>query len=157
MVCYISLIWCLCSTCCAYDPFHVVSMMNTWSKINFYLILGWQWSILQDQKKHPTEEAYECILWSAICGVEFNCLLIWWSPPPRRTDSWWGLPLALAFFFILGNVFNQTHVITLLCFMCIASAGNGGWGWNRRDAAPNWWRSPVSLVCCCWLMWKFNT
>lgn len=28
-----------------------------------YLIVGWEWSVFQDQEKHSTEEAYERILW----------------------------------------------------------------------------------------------
>ena len=65
--------------------------------------IGWEWSFLQDQKKHTTEEAYECILWSTVCGFQLNCLLVWWSPPARRANSWRGIIPFL----------SRTHTITL--------------------------------------------
>ena len=64
---------------------------------NLYLIVGWEWSLFQDQKKHSAEKAYECILWSTICRVYLNCFLVWWPSSPSRTDSWGGLSLSLLY------------------------------------------------------------
>ena len=57
----------------------------------FTMIVGWKWSLFQDQKKHTIEEADECLLWSPICWVQLNCLLVRWPSSPWRANSWWGI------------------------------------------------------------------
>ena len=73
---------------------HVVA--SIWNNREMLDVLGWQWSFLQDQEKHSTEKAYECILWQTVGGFQLHCFPVWRPSPSSRADSRWGLYLLLS-------------------------------------------------------------